>query len=219
MSIDTFLNDSNRSADVVLPAAGYAEVEGTMTNLEGRVQKVNRIVPPPGQARPVTEILGDLAARLGDRWEGTSPEAMATRIAELHPYAEVTWASLDWGDGRDGIVARGGDASFQAPQPPQGDDEGLSLHLARVLYDGGTTVTMGPSLAKLAPQPALYLHPEDASGLRIEEGAQVRLSGSAGSAEVPAAFDDSLARGTVYLPFNLGVSVGSGLAVTVEAVA
>jgi hypothetical protein len=46
----------------------------------------------------------------------------------------------------------------------------------------------------------------------------VRLTGSAGSAELAAELDESLAMGTVYLPFNLGVSVGSGLSVKVEAV-
>jgi hypothetical protein len=45
-----------------------------------------------------------------------------------------------------------------------------------------------------------------------------RRSGSKGEATLTAAFDDSLVPGAVYLPFNLGVSVGTGAAVTVEAV-
>ena len=48
-------------------------------------------------------------------------------------------------------------------------------------------------------------------------GARVRLTGSGGTAELPAALDASLAPGTVYLPANLGVAVGSGLRVGVEA--
>jgi NADH-quinone oxidoreductase subunit G len=216
VSIDMFLTDSNRDADVVFPAAGFSEVEGTMTNLEGRVQKVNRLVPPPGQARPATEILADLASRLGDVWEGSSPQAVAAGFADLAPYAEVTWDALDWGAGRDGIVARGGDAAFTAPKAKAEKADGMALHLARVLYDGGTAVTMGPSLAKLAPEAAAHLNPEDAAGLGIEDGSTVKLTGSAGEATLEARLDDSLAPGTVYLPFNLGVSIGSGISVKVE---
>ncbi len=218
LSIDLFLNDSSRAADVVLPTAGFAEVEGTMTNLEGRVQKVNRLVSPPGQARPATDILADLAARLGDPWTDPSASALAGEIAELAPYGSVSWDALDWGRGRDGIVARGGDATYVAPPPPPGNGNGLALHLGRVLYDLGTAVAMGPSLAKLAQRPALYLHPDDASSLGVIAGERVKVNGSAGSAEVDAAFDPSLALGTVYLPFNLGVKIGSDPAVTVGPV-
>ncbi len=52
-------------ADVVFPAAGWGEKEGTMTNAERRVQRVRRIVDPPGEARPDWEIVSDFARRLG----------------------------------------------------------------------------------------------------------------------------------------------------------
>ncbi|NNF65565.1 MAG: NADH-quinone oxidoreductase subunit NuoG, partial [Acidimicrobiia bacterium] len=51
VALDVFLNDSSARADVVLPVEGFAESEGTVTNLEGRVQKVNRLIPGPGQSR------------------------------------------------------------------------------------------------------------------------------------------------------------------------
>jgi NADH-quinone oxidoreductase subunit G len=218
VSVDLFINDSNRGANVVFPAAGFAEVEGTMTNLEGRVQKVNRLVPAPGQARPANEILADLADRLGGEWEATSAESLGSDITTLEPYAEASWQALDWGKGRDGVLARGGDVTFSAPSPgtPTSSKSGFALHLGRVLYDSGTAVTMGPSLAKLAPKPRLYLHPDDAASLQVAAGDQVRIAGSAGSAEVEAGLDPSLAAGTVYLPFNRGVAVGSDPTVTVE---
>jgi predicted molibdopterin-dependent oxidoreductase YjgC len=216
VSIDLFVNDSNRGADVVFPAAGFAEVEGTMTNLEGRVQKVNRLVPAPGQARPANEILADLADRLGGKWESSTAESLALDVATLVPYADISWEALNQGTGRDGILARGGDVEYSVPTVPSGVGNGLALHLGRVLYDRGTAVTMDPSLAKLAQKPALFLHPEDASSLGVSAGDQVRVSGSGGSADVGAAVDPSLSPGVVYLPFNLGVSVGSDPSVKVE---
>ena len=80
VSIDLFLNDSNRDADVIFPAAGFAEKEGTVTNLEGRVQKVNVIAPVPGQARPDWEILNDLAERAGRPIGLSNGEAIAKDI-------------------------------------------------------------------------------------------------------------------------------------------
>ncbi|MEA3502678.1 MAG: NADH-quinone oxidoreductase subunit NuoG, partial [Actinomycetota bacterium] len=65
VSFDMFISDSAAYADVILPVAGLGEVEGTATNLEGRIQKMNRIVVPPGVSRPVWSILDDLAATMG----------------------------------------------------------------------------------------------------------------------------------------------------------
>lgn len=57
-------NLTSEYAGYVLPAATYAEKEGTFTNFEGRVQRFNKALPPLGKALPETEIMGRLAARL-----------------------------------------------------------------------------------------------------------------------------------------------------------
>jgi NADH-quinone oxidoreductase subunit G len=82
VSIDLFRNDSNRDADVILPAAGFAEKEGTVTNIEGRVQKVNLIAPIPGQGRPDWAILDDLAERAGRAIGLATAESIAKEISE-----------------------------------------------------------------------------------------------------------------------------------------
>ena len=56
-------------ADLVLPAAIWGEKEGTYTNSERRVSRVNRAVPPPGEARADFDIFLDLASALGCREE------------------------------------------------------------------------------------------------------------------------------------------------------
>jgi NADH-quinone oxidoreductase subunit G len=218
LSLDLFVNESNREADVVLPVLGFAEVEGTVTNLEGRVQKVNRLVPGPGQARPSWEALEDLARRLGGTLGARTAADLADEITSVAPaYAAVSWDALDWGEGRDGIVAAPGSVSPSAgtaAQPAVAD--GLVLHTARPLYAGSAVVDHGPSLAKLVPDAAVHLHPDDAAGRGISAGTEVVLRGSAGEARLPAILDPTLAPGTVYLPAGLGVSVGSGAEVTVE---
>lgn len=61
---DIFFNESNVYADVILPAASFAEKDGTYTNSDRRVQRGRVAVPPPGQARADWEIVSDLARRV-----------------------------------------------------------------------------------------------------------------------------------------------------------
>ena len=65
VAIDFFLNETARHADVVLPGSLHEEDEGTVTQIEGRVIKINQAVEPPGDARQDWRIIQDLAAALG----------------------------------------------------------------------------------------------------------------------------------------------------------
>jgi assimilatory nitrate reductase catalytic subunit len=63
--IDFFMSESAQLADIVLPGSVWAEDEGTTTNVEGRVIKINKASDPPGEARVDWEIFDDLARRMG----------------------------------------------------------------------------------------------------------------------------------------------------------
>jgi formate dehydrogenase alpha subunit len=62
---DIFMSETAELADVVLPAASFAEKEGTFTNTERRVQRVRKAVPPPGQAKDDLTIINEIASRMG----------------------------------------------------------------------------------------------------------------------------------------------------------
>jgi assimilatory nitrate reductase catalytic subunit len=64
-AIDFFLNDTARHADVVLPGSLQEEDEGTVTQIEARVIKINKAIDPPGEARQDWRIIQDLARGLG----------------------------------------------------------------------------------------------------------------------------------------------------------
>ena len=64
---DIFFNETNVYADVILPAASFAEKDGTFTNSDRRVQRVRKAVPSPGQARGDWEIVSDVARRCIER--------------------------------------------------------------------------------------------------------------------------------------------------------
>jgi anaerobic selenocysteine-containing dehydrogenase len=67
-AVELFPTETVERADVVLPAAAYAEREGTFTNLERRLQKLEEIVPPPGSAEEPWRICAGIAKALGGDW-------------------------------------------------------------------------------------------------------------------------------------------------------
>jgi predicted molibdopterin-dependent oxidoreductase YjgC len=102
---EIFPSETAHYADVVLPAASWAEKEGTFTNTERRIQRVRKAVPPPGQARLDSWIVAELAKRmiaLGAAapdpdapyadWAYDGPEDVMAEINALTPiYAGVTY--------------------------------------------------------------------------------------------------------------------------------
>ncbi len=84
---DIFLHETAEMADVVLPAASFAEKEGTFTNSERRVQRVRQVIPPVGQTRPDWDIVQDVARRtasaLGVTTHGFDHDSAATIFDEL----------------------------------------------------------------------------------------------------------------------------------------
>jgi NADH-quinone oxidoreductase subunit G len=221
VAFDHFLNDSVAMADVVFPVQGFAEVEGTVTNIEGRVQKVNRLVPGPGQTKPTWSALDDLARRMGGDLGATSVEALSKEITTVAPsYHGVTWDSLDWGEGREGLVLPVESGTQHLEYIPV--DGNLSsvearfgLHLGRVLYDDGVRTRMSPSLAALAPVAQVYLNAAEVAGLGLNPGDDAFVESESGSVTLPVAVDNSLGNGAVYIAANLAETRSLGAAVTV----
>jgi NADH-quinone oxidoreductase subunit G len=225
VSIDLFINDSNRGADVILPAAGFAEKEGTVTNIEGRVQKVNILTPGPGQTRSDWSILDDIANRAGRAIGLSSAELIAKEIATVAPaYDGVTWDHLEW-EARDGVVVpRNGQQSLKhipvALKGSKAPSAALTLHVARTLYDDGVMMRHSPLLHPLAPGPVAHINPQDAPKLGAQNGHKVKLVTKQGEGEFIAVLDDRTPPGVVYVPFNQpgASSLGTDMVVRVTAV-
>ncbi len=79
-------------AHVVLPAAAWAEREGTFTNHQRRVQRFRRAFAAPGDARAGFELLGALLRRLGAEWGATSARDVFALLAAAVP----DYAGLDY---------------------------------------------------------------------------------------------------------------------------
>ena len=99
---DFFLSETARLADVVLPAAQFAEEDGSMTNLEGRVIRRRRAVDPPAGVRTDLEAIHGLAERLGAgaQFPHAEPDAVFAELRAVTSgapadYAGITYARID----------------------------------------------------------------------------------------------------------------------------
>jgi len=116
IALDQFLTESVKQADVVLPVAGFAEVDGTTTNLEGRVSALARKVTAPGTAQSDWMVAAELAYRLGHDLGLESPGQITAEIAAVAPaFAGLSRDALTAPGGSDGVVVmlptrRNGDA-------------------------------------------------------------------------------------------------------------
>jgi len=92
---DLFMTPVAEMAHVVLPAAGFAETDGTFTNLERRVQRLNAAVTPPGEAMPGWEILARLLRGFDPSWGHEGAGAVFDEIVRAVPlYEGLSWDGL-----------------------------------------------------------------------------------------------------------------------------
>jgi len=79
-------NATALASDVLLPSACYAEIDGTFTNFEGRVQRIRKALEPTGSARPLVEILQGLEMRLGERQTMQATEEVFAELAKQNAF-------------------------------------------------------------------------------------------------------------------------------------
>jgi len=93
---DMLLTQTAKAAHVVLPSSSFAEREGTYTNMEGRVQKINKAIPRIGESRPDWEIINELGRKMGWKFNYTSAEEIFNELSEKIPYYKrLTYRGLE----------------------------------------------------------------------------------------------------------------------------
>lgn len=205
VAVDPFINASAaHGADIVLAASAFGEVDGSHTNLEGRISPVRQKVTSPGTARADWMIAAELAIRLGKDMGFTSVTDISNEIAavsELHRDADA--AAIE--AATDGVLVSGGPAWTDQGVPseaPAVDSYSFRLVLDRTMYDDGTQTRMCPSIAELSAPGAIRIGPAEASKLGVDTGATVRLSSQRASVEGPVLIDDSIAAGIAAVAHN-----------------
>jgi len=213
IAVDPFINASvAHGADIVLPAAAFGEVDGSHTNLEGRISAVRQKVTPPGTARPDWMIAAEIAMRMGKDMGFGSVDDITNEIAlmsGLHSGIDAP-AVAAAPDGM--LVTPGAAAGRPAPiawtdqgpatPAPVHDSYALRLVIDRSMYDGGTQTTMCESIAGLASPGAVRVHSSEASRLGVNDGDTVRLSSQRATVEGPLLIDDRVSKGVAAVAHN-----------------
>jgi len=230
---DIFMTETAELADVVLPAACFAEKEGTFTNTERRLQKVRRAVTPPGLAREDSAVIMDLAGRLGFEMRYNYIEDVLQEIGYLWPaVAGVTYGRLDAGGLQwpcptpdhpgtpylfKGGFPRGRAAftsvTFEPPRELPDADYPFVLTTGRQLfqYHTGSMTRRVPALNEVAPEAYIELHPEDASELGAADGDMMKVSSRRGSIRLRAKISERPSRKLVFIPFHYREAAANAL--------
>jgi len=231
---DIFLSETAKLADVVLPAASFAEKDGTFTNTERKVQRVRAAVPSPGEAKADWRILVDLARRLGASWQYEEPGEILDEIARVTPsYGGISFARLDAEGGlcwpcptadhpgtpilHEGSFTRGKGLFFpvvyQPPAEEVDEEYPLTLTTGRLLehYHTGTMTRRVEGLNELVPTGFAELNPADAARLGIVDGVEVTVATRRGTITTPAFVTERVAPGTVFVPFHFWESPANRL--------
>lgn len=200
-------SDGAKSAQVVLPTTTFAEAEGTLTNLEGRVQRLRKVVEPVGQARPGWMIVRDLARRLGRPWKVESAADVTAEIARAVP----GYGALGAEPGLDGVLRRydAGTAKLRrfsvAPAAAVASaDYPITLIDERnqLAYGGANLSKEVKGMAEFRPENALLVSAADATRLGISDGQPIKIVSAHGSVYWPAHVDVALAAGYAWASVN-----------------
>ena len=209
ISIDTFVNSSNRNADIVLPAAAYGEKNGTTTNLEGRVSNVVQKITPRGTSRPDWMIATELSIALGVDIGVSSLEDLNQKLVSSVPaFAPSADAKSTHGDGV--LMTRETPVTISGSQTKAVDRNAYNYRLivSRTMYDAAQSTVASPSLVGIINDSAIYVHPLDLARIGVVEGTNVRVGAEGTNVVIAIRAHNGVHRGTAWLPFNhTGVDV------------
>ena len=223
---DIFLTETAKLADVVLPAASFAEKDGTFTNTERRVQRVRKAIEPIGKARPDWMIICDIARCMhAEGFDYSSPEEIMEEIRGLVPsyggitYKRIEKTGLQWPcpdlthPGTPYLYAE----SFSTPSgrgrfmpisylPPAETTSHeypfILITRRSAFHYHGIMTRKARGFDDLRGEAYLEIHPIDAASLEVQDGEVVRVTSRRGSLKVKTKITKTVSSGVVCMTFN-----------------
>ena len=220
---EIFPTETTRYADVILPAASFAECDGTFTNGERRIQRVNRAIPPiAGLAN--WETICRIAEKMGYPMAYGHPSEIMDEIASLAPmfggvcFSRLADRGLQWPCPSEdhpgtetmhvGCFSRGlGKFNAVEHRPPaEVTDPEYPLILTtgrrREHYNCGSMTRRSRGFMWLWPEETIEISPADAGELGIEDGETVLVRSRRGEVRVKARVTEKSSRGVVFMSFH-----------------
>lgn len=209
---DILAGDTVNIADAVLPGAALSEKQGSVTNLEGRIQSFNPVVPPPGKAKADWEILSLLAAKLGAAEPCETLEEIRGEIRKFVPmyaaldgreeaWIEITSAkSLFKSKGADGIISFYPVVSVE--EKPAKNDYPFTAIVGTRRYQlgSGTRTRASERIQEFASDGKIEISPQDAAELKLKEDDTVVVRSPFGAVTRGIRLKKGLTSGTIFIP-------------------
>jgi predicted molibdopterin-dependent oxidoreductase YjgC len=236
---EIFLTKTAQMAHVVLPAAAtWCEGEGTVVNSERRVQRLRKVVDPPGDARDELWIISEIAKRMGKDFGSPTAEEAWNELRSLAPaFNGMSYKRLEELDGLqwpcwdeshpgskflhdrlwdDDPAKRGRLAPFsvvhhEGPLEMPDDEYPFTLTTGRRLESYNTGVQSGGYASPLHRGESVDISPEDAAALGAANGTLLRVSSRRGSVVAPVYIDPGLRKGVVFMTLHFPDDVATNL--------
>ena len=221
---ELFMTDTARIADVVFPASSFFEKEGTFTNGERRIQKVQKVVEPLKGTKSDGQIVVDLMNRMGYPQKGYTADIILEEIAGIVPFfIGVKWNELgktgkQWPvleDGSDTKIlhkeffknGKGQFHSWDFEESPEMEANSSKypfiLTTGRLLehYNSGTMTRRTPN-KELIREDTIFIHPDDAEVKGIKSGDFIIVFSERGQTNMKAEISDIVKPGVIYTTFH-----------------
>jgi predicted molibdopterin-dependent oxidoreductase YjgC len=227
---DIFLSEIGKLADVVLPAATWVEREGTHTYVDRRVQKINKAIDPPGEAKPDWWIICQLAERMGfkekfgfssageifeeirncvPQYKGITYERLKNTVggihwpcpSEEHPGTPTMFVQkFNTADGLGHFQV----VEYKPPAELPDEQYPFVLTTGRTIfhYHTGSMTRRTSKLNDEVSQCFVQVNPEDARKAGLKDKDMVTLKTRRGSIEAQARLTDVVPTGLLFVPFH-----------------
>lgn len=221
---ELFMTETAKLAHVVLPAGCFFEKDGTFTNAERRVRKLNKAIPLPEGTKHDWEIISLIASAMGYPMHYNHPGEIMDELTRLTPeFAGIDFKRLE-GDGlvwpvwdkkhpgtpilHQDTFTRGkgrfNDLLYTPSEELPDNDYPLYLTTGRRLYhyNNGSMSLRNPEIYAISSEEFAEIHPGDAETRGIKTGDKVRITSRRGTLEVKAHVTTKSRPGSVFLSFH-----------------
>ena len=221
---EMFLTETTKLASVVLPAASFAEKDGTFTNFEGRVQRVRKAIEPYVKSLPDGEIILRLSQMLGAPMPYSSHQQVMEEIEEMVPfyhhvaYTDVDSSDMDWADVTSGSpgtrrlhkglfpsgFGRFSPVEYTPPQDVAKDGYPFTLVVgsSRYHFGNGSRSMHSARLSRFGSKASLEIGNADARDMGIKDGETVKVASAQGELLITAKVGNTLPVGLLYMPIS-----------------
>jgi formate dehydrogenase alpha subunit len=227
---DIFVTPTAELADVVLPAASFAEKDGAYTSTQRTVSKIRKAIEPVGDAKPDYWIIGQIGERMG--YKGCTyshPKEILDEINKVTPiYGGITWDRIDSKEfpfgiawpcpdtshkgtlflHKDGNFTRGKGkchtCEYIPPAEEPNEEYPFRLTTGRVVFHWhtGTMTRRSPTLDREVRSAYIEINPEDAKKIGVRKNQMVKVSSRRGEIVVRAEVSDIVPAGVVFIPWH-----------------